>query len=472
MSTVTDSQIFRNIFSTPASSEIWSDRTRTAYYLQFEAALATAQAHLGIIPTKAAEAITEKCNIDLIDMEELRKETERIGYPVLGVVKQIVRLVNQVEPGLGEWAHWGATTQDVTDTATILQLRDTCFLVSESLRDITSELEKLAKKYAATPMAARSNLQQAVPITFGFKLSRLLATFRRHQQRLSEILPRLLVVEFSGAAGTLATLYPGASSTSQDPETIFQLQLDLANQLDLNVPEIAWHTERDRIAEIGSLFSLIAGTCSKFALDMKLLMQTEVGEVYEPYYPHRGSSSTMPQKRNPIASVYITAMGSTIRQLSAALFDAMVEDHERSTGPWEIEWIVLPQMCTMIHAVLTHTQSVLEGLEVDEERMKRNLELTRGAVVSEAVMMGLGKTMGRQVAHDLVYELCMKAIKEDRPLVDLLEESEEVKKVGMGRHELEKLCEPGNYLGLSEEMVRRVVDLPSHAQTEADSVLI
>ncbi|KAK7047877.1 hypothetical protein VNI00_006205 [Paramarasmius palmivorus] len=412
MSTVTDSQIFRNIFSTSPSSEIWSDKTRTTYYLQFESALAVAQARLGIIPTKAADAIKEKCKIELIDMEELRKDTERIGYPVLGVVKQLVGLVNKVEPGLGEWAHWGATTQ------------------------------------------------QAVPISFGFKLARLLATFHRHQQRLSEILPRLLVLEFSGAAGTLATL----CTESTTPEVILQVQEEMAQELDLNVPEIAWHTERDRIAEIGSLFALIAGTCSKFALDIKLLMQTEVGEVYEPYYPHRGSSSTMPQKRNPIASVYITAMSSTVRQLSAALLDAMVEDHERSTGPWEIEWIVLPQICTMTHAILMHTQSVVEGLEVDTERMKNNLLLTRGAVVSEAVMMGLGKVIGRQVAHDLVYDLCRKAIQEDRPLVDLLEESDEVMNAGMERTELEKLCDPGNYLGLSEMMVKRVLTIPSQHQ--------
>ncbi|KAL0061375.1 hypothetical protein AAF712_011773 [Marasmius tenuissimus] len=301
MSTVTDSQIFGNIFSTPESSSIWSDRTRTQHYLNFEAALAKAQARLGVIPEKAAEAIVEKCDIELIDMEELRRETEKIGYPVLPVVKQVVRMVNESVPGegLGEWAHWGATTQDVTDTATVLQLRDTCSLVSRSLDEIISALEEAAQKYASTPMAARSNLQQAVPMTFGFKLARLLATFKRHKQRLSQILPRLLVLEFGGAAGTLATLR--------------------GDNLDLTVPEIAWHTERDRICEIGSFFALLTGTCAKFAFDIKLLMQTEVGEVYEPFYPNRGSSSTMPQKRNPIGSVYVTAMASTVKQLSAAL---------------------------------------------------------------------------------------------------------------------------------------------------------
>ncbi|KAF8970437.1 L-Aspartase-like protein [Flammula alnicola] len=449
MTSVTDSVIFRHIFSTPESSEIWSDTTRTRYYLQFEAALALVQARLGIIPNEAGEVIKSRCRPDFIDMDELAVETKRIGYPVLPVVKQLVRSVNEVKGGMGEWAHWGATTQDVTDTATVLQLRDTTLLVSQALEEIVKVLRDLASRYASTPMAARSNLQQAVPMTFGFKMARLLATFQRHQQRLAELLPRLLVLEFGGAAGTLATL--------SDTGLALQVQEDLAKELGLNVPEIAWHTERDRIAEVGAFLALVSGTCAKFALDVKLLMQTEVGEVSEPYAPHRGSSSTMPQKRNPISSVYITAISSTVRQLSAALFDAMVEDHERSTGPWEIEWIVLPQISTLTHAALMHTLSVLQGIEVHPEAMKKNLDLTNGAVVSEAVMMALGRKIGRQVAHDLVYDICREAaVDPSASFLDRLLENEAVQKSGIGKGELEHLCDPANYVGLSEEMVSRV----------------
>lgn len=450
MSSLADSAIFRSIFSSGASSAIWSDKTRTAYYLRFESALATAQARLGVIPEKAAQAIVKNCYVELIDMKELEGETRKTGYPVMPIVKQLVRMVNEVEPGLGEWVHWGATTQDVTDTATVLRLGDTCKLVSKSFEGIISALRELAGRYASTPMAGRSNLQQAVPISFGFKMARLLSTFQRHQARLGEILPRLLVIEFGGAAGTLATL--------SDTGVAFKLQEELAKELGLGVPEIAWHTERDRIAEIGAFFAIVTGTCAKFALDVKLLMQTEVGEVSEPYHAHRGSSSTMPQKRNPIASAYITAMASTVRQLSAALFDAMVEDHERSTGPWEIEWIVLPQICTLTHAVLTHTQELLAGLEVHPEAMSRNLDVTKGAIASEAVMMRLGELVGRQVAHDLIYDLCRKAVQENRPLVELLSENKEVRDTGVSRAELESLCDPKNYIGLSKEMVHRIID--------------
>ncbi|KAJ9643637.1 hypothetical protein H2199_004316 [Coniosporium tulheliwenetii] len=429
MTSVADSVIFRKIFSTEECAAIWSDKTRTSYYLSFEAALAKVQAELGIIPQKAADEIGKHCRLEEFDFEELEKQTVTIGYPVLPVVKQLVK-------------------NDVTDTATILQLRDTLKIVESDLTTIIQSLEDLCQRYRETPMAARSNLQQAVPMTFGFKLARLLATFKRHEARLRELYPRLLVLEFSGAAGTLATLCSHGHDKALDCQEL------LAAELGLEVPDIAWHTERDRITEVGNFFAMLTATCAKFALDVKLLMQTEVGEVSEPYVPHRGSSSTMPQKRNPIGCAYITAMAATVRQLAASLVEAMVEDHERSTGPWEIEWIVLPQISTLTCATLRHTVELLVGLEVHPDAMVKNLEITKGTIVSEAVMMGLGEEVGRQYAHDLVYDLCRRAQIEDRPLLDLLDECEEVK---LDREELEKLCDPANYLGLSVEMVDRVL---------------
>lgn len=455
MTSVQDSLIFRNILSHPRTADIWSDKTRTLYYLQFESALAQAQSRLSIIPKAAAGAIVAACSDldDLIDWDLLRSQTENIGYPVLGVVKQLVAKVNSVSPSgekYGEWSHWGATTQDVTDTATILQIRDTLDVFEEFLDRIVKDLRVLSEKHKATPMPARSNLQQAVPTSAGFKFARLLATFHRHKQRLRELRSRVLVVEFGGAAGTLATLSPNGAD-----EIGFHCQDELAKELGLAVPDIAWHTERDRIAEFGFFCTLITGTCAKFALDLKLEMQTEVNEMREPYVPHRGSSSTMPQKRNPIGSVYVTATAATVRQLSAALSESMVGDHERATGPWEIEWIVLPQIATLTSACLRHTAENIRGLEVDEEKMRRNLDMSKGAIVSEAVMMGLGPTLGRQRAHDIVYDLCREANLQDRQLVDLLDESQEIK---LSREELEKLCDARNYLGLSEKMTERLLD--------------
>ena len=456
MTSVQDSLIFRNILSHPRTAEVWSDRTRTKYYLDFEAALAKAQARLDIIPKDAADAIIRTCSDvdDLIDWDLLQQQTETIGYPVLGVVKQLVARVNEQSlPGnkWGEWSHWGATTQDLTDTASVLQIRDTLNIIEDFLTRITTALQCLSEKHKSTAMAGRSNLQQAVPISAGFKFARLLATFLRHKDRLAELRRRVLVLEFGGAAGTLATLSPDGSD-----DLGLRCQQELAKELDLDVPDIAWHTERDRIAEFGFFCTLVTGTCAKFALDLKLEMQTEVNEMKEPYAPRRGSSSTMPQKRNPIGSVYVTATAATVRQLSTAMSESMISDHERATGPWEIEWIVLPQISTLTSACLRHTAENLEGLEVDEESMQANLNISRGAIVSEAVMMGLGPTLGRQKAHDIVYDLCRQANLTGESLLELLDADESI---DLPRKELERLCSAQNYLGLSEKMTDKVLAL-------------
>ena len=438
-----DSAVFRDIFSTEAMRGVFSDENRVQKYLDFEAGLARAQARLGIIPKDAAEEICRHCHVAEIDFGKLKSQTERIGYPVLPVVQQLVALCRD---GLGEWCHWGATTQDITDTATVMQIREALILIERHLDGIVGALAALARKYRDTPMAGRSNLQQAVPITFGYKVATLLAAFERHRNRLNELRPRVLIGEFGGAAGTLSSL--GGRG--------FATQAELMKELKLAVPAIAWHTVRDTIAEVGCFLGLITGTCGKVALDVKLLMQTEVEEIYEPFHEGRGSSSTMPQKRNPISSVYITALTAVVRQQVAALLEAMVEDHERATGPWEIEWIVLPEIFCLAAGALAQTEFVLKGLQVDEKKMRANLDLTKGLIVSEAVMMGLGPYLGRQYAHDLVYEICRQVVATGRPLVELLAENAEIAK-HLDRRALEKLCDPANYLGEAGAMVDRVL---------------
>src|SRR5215469_4366947 len=303
--TAVDSAVFRDIFSTEAMRRVFSDESRIQKYLDFESALARAQARLGIIPQQACDEIVKHCDVAEFDLAKVKAQTERIGYPVLPVVQQ---LVARCRDGLGEWCHWGATTQDITDTATVMQIREALILIERHLDGITEALAALARKYRDTPMAGRSNLQQAVPITFGYKMATLLAAFARHRERLNELRCRVLVGEFGGAAGTLASLGGRGLAT----------QAELMKELQLGVPAIAWHTVRDTIAEVGCFLGLITGSCGKIALDVKLLMQTEVEEVYEPFHEGRGSSSTMPQKRNPISSVYITALVSVVRQQVAA----------------------------------------------------------------------------------------------------------------------------------------------------------
>jgi 3-carboxy-cis,cis-muconate cycloisomerase len=443
MASIIDSQIFGNIFSTDAMRAVWSDENRTAKYLQVEKALAIVQGRLGIIPQEAADEIARNCDIDKIDMDKLRAQTERIGYPILGVVSQLNALCRNK---LGEYCHWGATTQDITDTATVIQIRDALDLVEDDLKAISASLASLARRYRDTPVAGRSNLQQAIPTTFGYKMATILAAVHRHRERLDQLRPRVLVGEFGGACGTLASVEKNA----------MEMQAALMAELRLGQPDIAWHTVRDCIAEVGCFLGLVGGTLGKLALDVKLMMQTEVAEVFEPYAHGRGSSSTMPQKRNPISACYIHAAVSVVRQHAAALLDAMIADHERSTGPWEIEWIALPDAFCLLAGALNQTRTVVAGLEVDAKRMRANLDLTNGLVMSETVMMRLGHHIGREYAHDLVYDICREALKQDRPLVDLLAENAEISR-HLDRSALAELCEPGSYLGEAGVMVDRVL---------------
>ena len=442
-SSIIDSRIFQGLFSSDAMRAVWSDENRTQKYLDIERALAIVQGRLGLIPQEAADEIVSHCTLEQIDMDLLRQQTERIGYPILGVVSQLNKLCRDK---LGEYCHWGATTQDITDTATVLQIREGLVLVEKDLAAIAQAMAKLAREHRLTPMIGRSNLQQAIPVTFGYKMAGLLSAIQRHQQRLVQLRERVLVGEFAGAAGTLASLENGAMET----------QAGLCAELGLAQPVIAWHTIRDNIAEVGAFLGLVGGTLGKLSMDVKLMMQTEVGEVFEPFAHGRGSSSTMPQKRNPISSCYIHAAISVVRQHSAALMEAMVADHERSTGPWEIEWIVLPEAFCLMAGALKQSLFVLEGLEVDAKAMTRNIEMTGGLVMSEAVMMGLGPYIGREVAHDLVYDLCRESLAKNVPLLDLLAANREIAK-HVDRAALQRMLDPAHYLGQSGVMVDRVL---------------
>ena len=440
---IIDSTIFGDMFSDAGMRRIWSDENRTAKYLDVERALAKVQGRLGVIPQEAADEIVRNCELSQIDWDQLKAKTEQIGYPIIAVVNQINA---NCKDQLGEYCHWGATTQDITDTATVLQMREGLALVERDLAEISASLAALARKHRDTPIIGRSNLQQATPITFGYKMASILAGIERHRERLAQLKPRVLMGEFGGASGTLSSLQKGAMET----------QAGLMQELGLAQPLISWHTVRDTIAEVGAFLGIVGGSLGKIAMDVKLLMQTEVAEVFEPYAPGRGSSSTMPQKRNPISCLYIHANISVVRQHAAALMDAMVADHERSTGPWEIEWVVLPEIFCLMSGALKQTKFILAGLEVDADRMRANIAMTNGLVMSEAVMMGLGPYIGRESAHDLVYELCREAIAGNRKLVDVLAAHPEISK-HVSRAQLEGFCDPSNSLGQAGVMVDRVL---------------
>ena len=441
---VFDSSIYRDIFSTATMRAVWSDSTRIQHYLDIESALAKAQAALGIIPPEAAEEIARHCRVEEMDFVKLKAATEHVGYPVLPVVQQ---LTANCQSGFGQWCHWGATTQDITDSATVLQIRAALEIVEQDLGAVANTLATLARTHRDTPMIGRSNLQQAVPMTFGYKAAVWLAGIDRHRERLTQLKARVLMGEFGGAVGTLASL----------GDCGLEVQAGLMRLLRLAQPPIAWHTVRDTIAEVGCFLGLVCGSLEKIAFDVKVMAATEIAELKEPAGDGgRGASSTMPQKRNPISCAYITACNGVVRQHVAALLSAMVADFERATGTWEIEWIVLPEIFCLAAGALAQARLLLGGLEVHPEDMGKNLDLTQGLVCTEAVMMALAPKMGREKAHDRLSLTCRQVADGKGTLLDLLANDEEIRMV-CDRSQLEKLLAPLRYLGLSGEMVDRML---------------
>jgi len=442
--TVIDSDVYSDIFSTSAMRDVWSDRSRVQYYLDFEKALAITQAYLGVIPREAAEEISLHCNVDEIDFAKLKTATKHIGYPVLPVVQQLTTLCKD---DLGQWCHWGATTQDITDTATVLQIRSAFELIELEMKAVSESLSRLARDHRNTPMIGRSNLQQAVPLTFGYKAAVWLAGVDRHIQRLDQLRRRVLLGEFGGAVGTLASL----------GEQGLPVQQGVMERLGLIPPLISWHTVRDTIAEVGCFLGILCGLLDKIASDVKVMMMTELNEVQEPAGGGgRGASSTMPQKRNPISCAYITACSSVLRQHTASLLSAMNADFERATGTWEIEWLVLPEMFCLSAGALAQAKYLLSGLVVHPENMKKNLQLTDGLINTEAIMMALGPKMGRGKAHDRLAAISIAVSQGKGRLIDLLSNDPEIVQI-LDRSAIERLMEPTNYLGNSGAMVDRVL---------------
>lgn len=447
--------LFGEMFGTDAMRELFSDRSLVQRYLDVEAALARVQARLGIIPPQAAAAISAAADVDRVDFERLTARTEIVGYPILPLVEQ---LATWPADGLGQFCHWGATTQDIMDTADVLQLRDALALVEAELESIGAALAALAAEHAETPMAGRTHLQHALPISFGYKCATWLSAIDRHRVRLQQLKPRLLVVQFSGAAGTLASLGQAGLAT----------QAGLAAELGLAVPDITWHTIRDAFAETTGLLALIAGSIGKIGYDCMLLMQTEIGEVLEPFVAGRGASSTMPQKRNPIASELMVAAAKIVREAHALLLDALVQDHERATGPWHVEWHALPTAFIAASGGLRAARETLQGLEVRPAAMARNLGITHGLIVAEAVMMGLAPRLGRQHAHEIVYGCCRRALDGEISFTAALLAEPAVAAI-FPRHAIEMLTDPANYLGAAPAMTRLLLDRRLRDAADTDS---
>jgi 3-carboxy-cis,cis-muconate cycloisomerase len=447
---VLSSPLFGDMFGTAAMRAAFDEFGFLAHCAEVEAALARAQARLGIVPAEAAAAISEAAAAvaakpESLDLARLKRETETVGYPILPLVRQLAERAGEA----GRWLHWGATTQDIMDTAAVLQIRDGLGLIEADLTALRGHLAALARRWRDTPMAGRTHLQHALPVTLGYKAAVWLSAFDRHAERLGELRPRVLQVQFGGAAGTLASLGLGEESLASRRE--------LACELGLAEPAITWHVARDGIAETVQFLALLGGSLGKIAYDVMLMAATEFAEAAEPFVAGRGSSSTMPQKRNPISCELILAAAKALRQHAGLILDALVSDFERATGPWHVEWIAVPESFGYAAGALHQAEFMMGGLIVDPRRMAKNLGMTHGLIVAEAVMMGLAPHTGRNEAHDLVYDACRKAIESDRPLYDVLLETPEVAGP-LGPEALRRLTDPANYLGATQAMVDRVLD--------------
>ena len=441
-STVFDSALFRDAFGTPAMREVFSDRSLIARYVEVEVALARAEARCGVIPAEAAERIAAGCDIDALDFERLRHETDNVGYPILPLVHQLVTQCGEA----GRFVHWGATTQDIMDTADVLRVRAGLEIVEGDIAELRRILCGLATRFRDTAMAGRTHLQQALPVTFGYKAAIWLAMFDRHAERLAQLKPRVLVGEFAGAAGTLASL----------GDKGLDVQAAFCRELGLGVPATTWHVARDGFAEAVNLLALIAGSLGKIAYDIMLLASTEFAEVYEPFVKGRGASSTMPQKRNPISAELMLAAAKGVRQQAGLMLDAMVTDLERATGPWHAEWMAIPESFLLTASALHQAKFALGGLIVDEARMRANLGSSRGLIVAEAVMMGLAPFTGRDEAHDIVYDVCREVNEQGGTLADALARHPVVA-CHLDRAAIDRLTDPANYLGMAPQMVDRAV---------------
>ena len=438
------SRLWGEMFGTAEMRVLFSDEAMVGCYLDVEAALARAEAGLGIIPAEAADAIAAAAKVGRVDWPRLAERTALVGYPILPLVEQ---LAEWAADGLGRYCHWGATTQDIMDTADVLQMREALALISADLDAVADALAALAETHAETPMAGRTHLQHALPISFGYKAATWLSAIDRHRARLKEILPRLSVAQFSGAAGTLASL---------GEEKGLATQAALAAELGLGVPDITWHSIRDGFAEATGWLALVAATIGKIGYDITLMMQSETGEVLEPFKPGRGASSTMPQKRNPISSELMLATAKTVREQHSAMLDAMVQDHERATGQWHVEWQAIPTAFLAASAGLRAAREVLEGLEVRPDAMRQVMDTTGGLIVAEAVMMGLAPHIGRQTAHDLVYDCCRRTLAGEADFLNALAAESEISE-HLDRAALERLVDPANYLGAAPAMARRLL---------------
>jgi 3-carboxy-cis,cis-muconate cycloisomerase len=436
------------ICGTSEMNAVWSARQTVQSMLDVEAALARATAARGAIPDSAVAAIVAACDADRIDAEALMVGAATGGNLAIPLVRQLTAAVKRDDADAAKYVHWGATSQDIIDTATALQLRATFELLDAGLLRLCAALAKQAQRYRTTPMIGRTWLQQALPITLGLKFAQWLDAMLRHRERLANARARALALQFGGAAGTLASLRDQALPIAHT----------LADNLGLPLPPMPWHTQRDRVAEAAACFGMLTGTFGKIARDISLHMQTEIGELAEPVAAGKGGSSTMPHKRNPVGCAAVLTAAMRAPNLVATIFGGMVQEHERALGGWQAEWEALADLARITGGALAQITTIVADIEVNEDRLAANLALTHGLILGEAVMLALGDAVGRLDAHALVEHASKDALASGQTLYDALSADTRVTQ-HLSSSQLRALLDPANYAGQAHAFVDAVLAL-------------
>ncbi len=445
---VIDSIFFKDLFGSPAMRAVFDDTNLLQKWLDYEVALARAEARCGLVPPEAADEITRQARAEDMDTDAIKAGIDKTVHPLVSVIWQ---LSQRCAGDAGRYVHWGATTQDVMDTAIVLQIREALTLIEATSGQLVEAMRALAQAHQHTPIAGRTHGQQALPTTFGFKVAVWLAELQRHQERFGQLRPRVLVGQFGGAVGTLAGL---ADASGVDGLAV---QAALTDELGLGTPLIGWHTSRDGIAEFATHVGMVAALMGRIANEIIHLQKLEFGELEEPFEMGKVGSSTMPQKRNPMLCESILTLARLCREKTATAIDTLLyHEHERDWASFQMEWAYLPELCVMAHGAMELTLRVLRGLHVYPERMRQNLDLTHGLLLAERVMFELGKHLGRQAAHDVVYECAMHAVEYGESFLDSLAADGRVT-AHLDRATLAALLDPEQYTGLAAVFVERVL---------------
>jgi 3-carboxy-cis,cis-muconate cycloisomerase len=427
-------------------AKLFRDDNYLQTMLDFEAALAYAEATSGVIPSSAANAIAAKCHVELFDKQKLAEAAALAGNLAIPLVQQLKALLAAENKDAAGFVHWGATSQDAIDTALVLQLREALAVISGDLENLCARLAKMADQHRLTPIVARTWMQHAVPSTLGIKFAGWLDALGRHRERFRETQNRCLVLQFGGAAGTLAALGSQGGVIAKH----------LGEQLKLPLPQMPWHSHRDRFSEIATTLGLLTGTLGKIARDISLHMQTEIDELREPADEGRGGSSTIPHKRNPVACAMILAAAIRVPGLVATILSAMLQEDERGLGGWHAEWETLPEIVCLTAGAMHHLANVVPRLEIDVQRMRKNLELTKGLIFAEAITAALGEKISRSQARELVDAASARAIKEKLHLRDVINNDQKIAK-HLSAEQLDHLFDARNYTGTSSEFIDRVL---------------